>query len=237
MKFLYVVNASPLLQDAEVNDVITPLQTQIDRDFIPAWRGRLREPGIKVVPAGMHDIPSLVPDCWPIFLNRHSNDADSLGWHDDDPTQNIRTYSRVFVGDCMQLGLNWHTTLSHEALELILDPDIRRIFKMANGRLAAYEACDAVEADELAYSIGGFAASDFVLPNYFSRSGLPPFDFGRHLKGRCPDLTSGGYMSVTNSKGVWTQVSKDRRGLKSRRAMMPGFRRQHRATGQFEEVE
>lgn len=244
MRVMYIVNASPLLSDGVVRKTIAPLQKQIDRDFMPAWRNKVVEPNIKVDFAAAKDIPQLPSDCWPIFLNRHSNEEGALGWHDDDPRQNIRTHSRVFVGDCMQLGLNWHTTLSHEALEIILDPDIRRVFRMANGRLAAYEACDAVEADKLAYLIDGFAASDFVLPNYFTHnaSGVvsgdewhrgirsdSQFDFRNHLKGPCPALTPGGYMSVTDANGRWKQVTMDNGGLMGRRAAMNGFRRKMRA--------
>lgn len=228
MKVMYVVNASPLLTDEEVQATIAPLQTQLDRDFMPAWQGRVSESQIRVAFAGMRDIPQLSSDCWPIFLNRHANEEGALGWHDDDPSQNIRVYSRVFVGDCIQLGLNWHVTLSHEALELIGDPDIRRVWRMPDGELAAYEMCDAVEADDQAYSIGDFAASNFVLPNYFRRSARGPFDFRHTLHGPCPTLTPGGYMSVTKN-GRWKQVTMDRHGMMGRRAAMSGHRRQLRA--------
>lgn len=238
MKTLYVVNASPLLKDLEVQATVAPLQKQIDRDFMPHWKSRLREPVIKVEFAHARDIPALPADSWPIFLNRHSNDPGALGWHDDDPSQNIRIYSRVFVGDCMQFGLKWHTTLSHEVLELILDPDIRRVYRMPDGRLAAYEACDAVEADELAYDIDGFAASDFVLPSYFSRNLSPPFDLRGYLRHHCPGLTPGGYMSVTDFSGRWTQLNMDQtNGLIGRRAAMHGIRRQMRALTAIENLE
>lgn len=226
MKTMYVVNASPLLSDDDVRATVTPLQTQIDRDFMPIWQSRMVESHIKVEFAGTKDIPDLPDTCWPIFLNRHSNDPGALGWHDDDPAQNIRIYSRVFVGDCMQLNLNWQTTLSHEALELIGDPDIRRVWKMPDGRLAAYEMCDAVEADDQAYDIAGFAASNFVLPNYFSMSRHGPFDFRHKLHHACPSLTPGGYMSVTDRSGNWQQLTMDRaNGLMGRRAAMNGHRR------------
>jgi hypothetical protein len=226
MKRLIVVNASPLLTNAAVEAVIAPLQKQIDGDFIPVWKSKLKESQIKVESARMDDIPKLPPDSWPIFLNRHSNDQGALGWHDDDPGQNIRTYSRVFVGDCIQYDLNWRTTLSHEALELILDPDIRRVYRMSNGRLAAFEACDAVDQ---AYAVGDFMASNFVLPAYFSNSTKGPFDFRGTLKKPCPTLSPGGYMSVTDASGRWTQINMDRGMLKGRRAAMNGHRRMERA--------
>lgn len=229
MRSLVIVNASPLLRDDEVKALVTPLQTQIDRDFLPAWRARGVGP-VRVGFAGTIDIPKLPPDCWPIFLNKHSNDPGALGWHDDDPGQNIRVYSRVFVGDCLRFGLNWETTLSHEALELMADPDVRRVYRMPNGRLASLEVCDAVEADDLAYDVGGHQMSNFVLPAYFSARHFGPFDhLGKLTKG-CPALTPGGYMPVTDANGNWTQVQMDRAdGLAGRRALATGFRRQARA--------
>jgi hypothetical protein len=230
MKTLYVVRACELLSEAEVKATIAPLQIQIDRDFMKYWGNKIIENQIKVEYANISDIKNLPGDSWPVFLNRHSNDLDALGWHDDDPAQNIRIYSRVFVGDCLQLNLNWQTTLSHEALELILDPDIRRVYKMSNGRLAAFEACDAVEADEQAYEIEDFLASDFVLPEYFSNSKSGPFDFRSHLSLPCPSLTPGGYMSITDASGNWNQINMDQQsGLIGKRAMMNGHRRQARS--------
>lgn len=227
---LVLVNASPLLEDAEVQALVPALQLQIDRDFMPAWRQWIDDT-IKVSFAGIHDIPSLSPESWPIFLNKHSTDPGALGWHDDDPTQNIRTYSRVYVGDCLRAGLNWETTISHEALELIVDPNVKRVWRMPNGRLAAMEVCDAVEADDIAYDIGGHKMSDFVLPIYFSASrSRRIFDFRSHLHAPCPALTPGGYMPVTDARGDWTQVQMDRSdGLAGRRALGTGYRRQARA--------
>lgn len=225
-----IVNASTLLADVAVQAVIPSLQKQLDRDFIPQWEKWIDDSDITVEFAGIRDIPNLPADSWPIFLNRHSNDPGALGWHDDDPQQNIRTYSRVFVGDCLRFGLNWETTLNHELLELIVDPDVKRVWRMADGRLASVEVCDAVEADELAYDVDGHMMSNFVLPSYFSSSQTGPFDYKRILKAHCPALTPGGYMPVTDAKGNWTQVQRDRTdGLAGRRALATGFRRQARA--------
>ncbi len=238
MKELIVVNASPILRDSQVKAKIGPLSKQIHRDFIPAWRDHLVETDIHVRFAPMSEIPELGPDTWPIFLNRHSDDEGALGWHDDDPGQNIRTYSRVFVGDCIRYGLDWGITLSHEALELILDPDIQRVWRMPNGRLAALEAADACEADKFAYPVDKHMMSDFVLPAYFSTSTTGPFDKKKKLKAPCPALIEGGYMSITDANGNWTQVYANRKdGMLGRRALVHGFRRQMRARIPVDQLE
>src|SRR6266851_4694244 len=159
-----IVNASHLLMDEQARAYAPVLQMQVDRDFIPAWGSRAT--AVKISFASASDIPHLDPRSWPIFLNNHSNDPGALGWHDD---QDGRIFSRVFVGDCLRAGLDWGVTLSHELLELILDPDIKRVWSMPDGRLAALEACDAVESDDQAYvGMVGLRVSNFVLPAYFS---------------------------------------------------------------------
>lgn len=234
MQNVVIVNASTLLMDEQVKAHIIPLQAQVDRDFLPAWGNKATAVSISFAP--MSEIPHLDPTkCWPIFLNKHSNDPGALGWHDD---QTGRIFSRVFVGDCMRYGLDWGVTLSHELLEMILDPDVSRVWKMPDGRLAALEACDAVEADALAYSsTTGIRVSNFVLPAYFS-TGPGPYDFRGDLHAPCPALTPGGYMSIRNLHGEWAQIQADRAdGLASGRALMQGHRRMARANRQLGDLE
>lgn len=233
MQSVVIVNASPLLMDEQARAYVPALQMQVDRDFLPAWGDRVTP--VKISFATATDIPHLDPHSWPIFLNRRSNDPGALGWHDD---QDGKIFSRVFVGDCMRAGLNWGVTLSHELLELMLDPDIKRVWKMPDGRLAALEACDAVESDDQSYAtLSGLRVSNFVLPAYFSR-GPGPWDFRGTLKGPCPSLTPGGYMSVTDSNGEWQQINLDRSdGLPGRRALGQGHRRQARASSELQPEE
>jgi hypothetical protein len=66
-----------------------------------------------------------------------------------------------------------HWTLSHEVLELILDPTVNLFVPGPDPRNAAnlvlhtYEACDAVE--RFSYTIDGIAVSDFLTPSYFTQ--------------------------------------------------------------------
>jgi hypothetical protein len=234
MRELVIVNASPVLSDADVQAVIAPLQLQIDRDFLPVWEAVVEPRHVSF--ASADDISQLPPDCEPIFLNKHSTDDSALGWHDFHGSQ---AFSRCFVGDCLRAGLDWRVTLSHEALELILNPTIKKVWRMQDGRLAAFEACDAVEADELAIDFGdGMKMSNFVLPSYYNNTGNGPFDFGHVLTGPCPTLTHGGYLPVTNRYGQWSQVQMDRPdGLAGRRALSRGFRRQARGRVNFADLE
>jgi hypothetical protein len=218
-----IVNSSTLLSDRTVQDLIPALQRQVYQDFMPVW-GHAVTP-IRLSFASMSDIPTLPRNCWPIFLNRHSID-DGLGWHTDDSSENIPIHSRVFVGDNMRAGLSYQSTLSHELLELILDPDAKKVWRMPDGRLISYEACDAVESDDYSYFLGDVRVSNFVLPAYFSTSKNGPYDFRGILTGPCPKLSPGGYASVYDDKTGWRQVYHNRTdGLASRRALAKSLRR------------
>lgn len=237
MQDLVLVNAWPDgLKDEQIEALVEPLQTQFDRDFVPAWERTGKVHPVKVSFADVHAIQHLPARSWPLFFNKHSRDPGALGWHTDNNAGLV--FSRVFVGDCIRFGLNWHTTASHEALEIALNPHVNRVWRMPTGRLAALEAADAVEADDLAYDIGGFMMSNFVLPYYFSTDRRGPFDFRKILKAPCPALTAGGYQSVTDAGGDWIQKTLDRAdGLAGRRALLNGHRRQARSQVPLEELE
>lgn len=226
MQSLIIVNGCPhnILSDANAKGIVEPLQIQFDRDFLPAWGAMATPVSVSFAPAS--EIPRLPSDAWVIFLNRHSTDAGALGWHDD---EDGKIFSRVFVGDCLRLGLDWNVTLSHEALEMDLDPDVRRTWRMPDGRLAAFEACDACEDDRYGYFIKGRRVSDFVLPSYFGTRETGQYDYMGVLPKPCPALSPGGYMSISDGS-EWTQIQADKvDGLAGMRAIVPGHRRQVRS--------
>jgi hypothetical protein len=94
----------------------------------------------------------------------------ALGYHD----RNHRgiPYGFVFTELSRALGESWTVTLSHEALELIGDPEVNLLVAgphPADPSLDVfhwYEMGDAVQAET--YEIDGVAVSNFVLPLYFT---------------------------------------------------------------------
>ncbi len=215
-----IVNASGILTEREVRAAIPALQVQIDRDFLPAWRDQATPVELSFLP--IEEIPNIPADAWPIFLNRHSQDPGALGWHTDE----AKIYGRVFVGDCKAFGISWTVDLSHEILETLVDPTAQKVWRMPDGRFAALEVCDAVEADALGYAVsdgqgGTIMCSDFVLPAYFGADTSRPFDHQRMLAAGCPELTPGGYMSVCDANGQWTLLQADQYpGVPGRRFLM-----------------
>ena len=164
-----VVNFSTQLNDQQVQEAIRAVNRQVVEDFVPIWGAgricKIHEPVFD--PA---DIDSLAND--PVFADSIIYIVDegliqgALGFHD----LNARDipFGFVFVLDPQ----NWTVTLSHEVLELILDPTVN-IFvpgpdpRNANNTvLHTYEVCDAVE--RTAYQIDDIAVSNFLTPSYFT---------------------------------------------------------------------
>jgi len=85
-------------------------------------------------------------------------------------------YGFVFTQLSEEIGENWTVTLSHEALELILDPEANLLVMgphpdpSQNQRTVFhwYEACDAVQSQT--YKIDDIEVSNFLLPLYFTES-------------------------------------------------------------------
>ena len=167
---LAVINFTSTLEDNEVLDAIHAVNRQMTENFMPIWGiGRTLMP---LVPNfdPTEDPDSLAEEPVPadsvMYLVDESTVEGALGFHDlnthDTP------FGFVFVLD----PADWTTTLSHEVLELILDPTATVLVPGPDPRdanntvLHAYEACDAVE--RLSYSIGTVLVSDFVTPSYFT---------------------------------------------------------------------
>ncbi len=101
-----------------------------------------------------------------IYLIDESTLPGALGYHD----LNTRDFP---VGFVFVLDPNdWTTTLSHEVLELILDPTVNILVpgphpgNPQNIVLHAYEVCDAVE--RMSYTIDGIVVSNFLTNSYFT---------------------------------------------------------------------
>lgn len=219
---MVIVNASTLLTDEQVKAWVGPLQKQAT-EFRAAWGKEAAELELSFCP--MSQIPDLLPGDWPIFLNKHSKDAGDAGWH---TKEGSRVYGRVFVGDCLLAGIQVSSDLSHEVVETQLDPTADKTYKMGDGRLAALESADAVEADASGYYEDGVLLSNYVLPDYFSDREDGKYDRQGYLKEPCPALLPGGYMDISRGS-AWETVQMDRHdGLPGRRFILPRFRRWRR---------
>jgi hypothetical protein len=164
-----IIKFSPQLSDQAVQDAIRAVNRQIVEDFVPIWGNgrtlRLHAPSFNIEdPNALTEEPIRGESV--IYLVDEATLPGALGYHD----LNSRAIpvGFVFVLDPQ----DWTTTLSHEVLELIIDPTVNLFApgpdprNPANLVLHTYEVCDAVE--RISYEIDGIQVSDFLTPSYFT---------------------------------------------------------------------
>lgn len=224
-----VINASTVLTDQQVQNVIPALQKQVSEQFAPAWG----------VDAKLTFVPqNTTPPTgnWWLTMLDDSDQAGALGYHD--LTNEGLPMGKVFAGTDLKYGSEWTVTASHELLEMLADPNINlTVFVQKNdtsGRLYAYEVCDACEDDSLGYKINNVLVSDFVYPSWFEDFRTPnstQFDFGSHLT-KPLELASGGYIGVfdVTSGNGWTQVTAQDHPVNMKIRADVGTRRERRRT-------
>jgi hypothetical protein len=113
-----------------------------------------------------------------IYLGESSNDpttgvAGALGYHS---ANNRRLpYGFVYLDICREYGEDWPSTLSHEVLELLADPNV--VFTISGShpkdrkRIVYYdlEVCDPTQGDT--YRVGDVEVSNFVGRSYYGMTG------------------------------------------------------------------
>jgi hypothetical protein len=167
-----VINhASAKIADAEVQRVIRALNRQIEGDFAPYWSlgATLRLEGRSGKQPSKQSLSDMRGDAV-LYLWDKVDVEDALGYHEI----NHRgiPFGFVFTELAKQMGEHWSVTLSHEALELIADPEVNLLVMGPHPKEPGrdvfhwYEMCDAVQAET--YEIDGVAVSNFVLPLYFT---------------------------------------------------------------------
>jgi len=202
-----IQNQSTVLSDAQVQAAAAALQIQLDRDWQAAW-------GTTATLVFVTRSQGIPVGNWPIYILDRSDVSGALGYHDE--TAAGLPYGRIFAKDDITYGYNWTVTLSHELLEMMLDPYVNlTVFRQTTntaGMLYAYEACDACEADNLGYQINGISVSDFVWPSWFdttiTNTSGHRYDQMQHLTAPF-QLYSGGYIGVfqvTNGSG-WSSIN------------------------------
>lgn len=159
------------ISDADLQPVIRAVNRQIHEDFEPYWSlgATLRLEGKGGQKPEKQESADMRGDAI-IYLWNEADVPGALGYHD----RNNRGIPFGFVFTELSSNLNepWTVTLSHEALELIADPEVNLLVAgphPAHPNLDVfhwYEMCDAVQAET--YQIDGVDVSNFVLPLYFT---------------------------------------------------------------------
>jgi len=223
-----VINASTVLTDSQVQNVVPALQKQVSEHFFPVW-------GVDANLTFVSQGSTPPAGTWWLTVLDDSDQAGALGYHDI--TNEGLPLGKVFAGSDLKFGTEWTVTASHELLEMLGDPNINlTVFVQQNdssGRLYAYEVCDAVEADNLGYKIGNTLVSDFVYPSWFEdfrAANSTQFDYMQKVNAPLK-LAAGGYIGifdVTSGNG-WTQITAQNE-LHARMRPDVGTRRERRRT-------
>lgn len=197
------------ISDEELQSVIQAINRQIAENFEPYWSlgARLRLEGRSGKKPSKTDLADMRGDAV-LYLWSGSDVDGALGYHDSN-NRGI-PYGFVFTALSKKLGENWTVTLSHEALELIADPEANLLVQgphPTNPNQAVfhwYEMCDAVQAET--DMIDGVEVSNFVLPLYFTGGeelGSRNDYLGRVHNGKTLQsfgVNPGGYVGFFNSK-------------------------------------
>lgn len=164
-----VINFTTQLTDQVVQEAVRAMNRQIREDFIPVWgNGRALE--LHAAAFDLADAATLTEESVRgdsvIYLVDEASLPGALGYHD------LNT-ADIPVGFVFVLNQgDWTITLSHEVLELIIDPTVNIFVPGPDPRdanntvLHTYEVCDAVE--RTSYLIDNIPVSNFVTPSYFT---------------------------------------------------------------------
>ena len=165
-----VINFTSDLTDREVQEAIRAVNRQITEDFAPVW-GAIWDLRLHASPFDPAEPETVAND--PVqgeavlYLVDESHLPGAAGYHAMNNAE--KPYGFVFITDPNE----WTVTLSHEALELIIDPTVNvlvpgpdpRPGQSDNQVLHAYEVCDAVE--RTSYEIDGIRVSNFITQQWF----------------------------------------------------------------------
>ncbi|MBI4471643.1 MAG: S8 family serine peptidase [Acidobacteria bacterium] len=165
-----IINKSAI-PDHKLLTAIRAINRQITEDFFPYWSmgASLRLEGTTPDAPETDRLEDMRGDAV-IYVWDTVDVQTVLGFHD----RNHRgiPFGFVFTELSKKLDEPWSVTLSHEALELIADPEVNLLVKGPHPSDPStevfhwFEMCDAVQAE--GYEIDGVRVSNFILPLYFT---------------------------------------------------------------------
>jgi hypothetical protein len=196
---------------ADIQQVAQALQTQLDRDFAPAW-------GVRATIVAFDKGENIAQNFWTMSIV--DKPLGGLGIHLD---KAHKPFAQV------KDTQDWSVTASHEMLEMLVDPYGQRFVKgpdidpSSDGHLVNYlvEVGDPCEIYE--YSINAVAVSDFVTPEFYNAnaSAGTEVDFLSRLS-KPYEVPAGCYISwIEPEDGRWHQKQVDGTFVRSARKADP----------------
>lgn len=161
-----VLNQSTRVEDADVATMTQAIADQVKLDVAPLWD---RSPASVIyydkasaVPPNAHVITLVdtIQDQPQGVLGYHTEDKGGRLWGIVAAGPELDNGGKVMTGD-------WSVSsvLSHEVLEMFIDPNCNLWSADDNGKVYSFEVCDPVEAPT--YDVDGVSVSNFVTPAWF----------------------------------------------------------------------
>jgi hypothetical protein len=172
---------------------------------------------------------------WQIVVLDTSDLGSALGYHD--LTTEGLPLGKVFAVTDKLNGTPWTATLSHEIVEMLVDPQINRIALLQTPQVSlfyAYEVGDACQSDKFSYLIDDRPVSDFLYPEWFQTprvSSAKRLDFGGYIERPFESLPGGFNMVFDATYGTgWHIIAHNGQRLNYDQRPHVGSRRERRRT-------
>jgi hypothetical protein len=189
-----ILNQSTLVTDADAATMTQAAASQVRFDAAPLWD---RSPAAVVfytdpsaVPATAHGIAIVdtIENQPQGVLGFHTEDQGGKLWGVVAAKPELDNGAKVTTGD-------WSVSsvLSHEVLEMFVDPNCNLWANDGKGSAYSFEVCDPVEAPT--YTVSGVSVSNFVTPAWFDPLASATAQFDKLGQLKTPfSILKGGYV-------------------------------------------
>jgi hypothetical protein len=179
------VNQATKKLGVDFDQLVTALQKFLDQHFVPVWG----------TPARLVKAREPRSGTWTLLFTDDQDSAKHDGWLGLHHLEG-NPIAKVFVGPVKAHREKVSVAASHELAEMLVDPAINLWAAGPNGRLYAYEVCDAVEEEK--FPVDGIPMCNFVYPAYFDLFREPKSTrFDHKNKLHCPfQILPRGYATV-----------------------------------------
>jgi hypothetical protein len=161
-----IVNQSTLVTDQQAATMTQAIAHQVQIDAAPLWD---RSPAAVIFYASAASVPTnahviaivdAIQNQPKGVLGFHTEDKGGRLWGVVAAKPELDAGAQVLTGDWSVCSV-----LSHEVLEMFIDPNCNLWATNDQGKVYSFEVCDPVEAPT--YAIGGVSVSNFVTPAWF----------------------------------------------------------------------
>lgn len=240
---LTVANLSTAVDDSTFAAGVAAIGVQVNRDFQPLWGTGATLTASRMALSGPQANVDGAADAI-IYVGDSSSDpttgvSGAYGYHSLNYGE--LPYAFIYLDVCAQYGEAWTSTLSHEVLEMLVDPTtVLTVNGPAPpgvgtpGQTVRYdlEVCDPTQGD--GYKVNNVTVSNFVTKAYFGMAGATAATNFLSLALAPFGVRPGGYLQYEDSAGTHQiNGSKVDAHRKAARAVLAGYRRNGRREAGF----